>query len=84
MARDENTPISSKTGTQKKNREVMNFSFVKMPEGVTAAFRKRQQVLNNTFELRKNGSIAQSVEQRIENPRVGGSNPSRATTYITG
>jgi hypothetical protein len=27
------------------------------------------------------GSVAQSVEQRTENPRVGGSIPSRATTY---
>ncbi len=26
------------------------------------------------------GSVAQSVEQRTENPRVGGSIPSRATT----
>ena len=28
------------------------------------------------------GSIAQSVEQRTENPRVGGSIPSRATIKI--
>lgn len=27
-----------------------------------------------------NGQIAQLVEQRTENPRVGGSNPSLATT----
>ncbi len=27
------------------------------------------------------GSVAQSVEQRTENPRVGGSIPSRATMY---
>ena len=27
------------------------------------------------------GSIAQLVEQRTENPCVGGSNPPRATTY---
>ncbi len=27
------------------------------------------------------GSVAQSVEQVIENPRVGGSIPSRATTF---
>ena len=27
------------------------------------------------------GQIAQSVEQRTENPRVGGSIPSLATTY---
>ncbi len=27
------------------------------------------------------GSVAQSVEQRTENPRVGGSNPSRTTTF---
>lgn len=33
--------------------------------------------------LRKfgNGSVAQSVEQGIENPRVGGSIPSRATFF---
>ena len=30
------------------------------------------------------GSVAQSVEQRIENPRVGGSIPSRATTPLSG
>lgn len=28
-----------------------------------------------------NGSIAQLVEQWIEDPRVGGSNPSRATIF---
>ncbi len=28
------------------------------------------------------GSVAQLVEQRIENPRVGGSIPSRATIFI--
>jgi hypothetical protein len=27
------------------------------------------------------GSVAQSVEQRTENPRVGGSIPSRATSW---
>jgi hypothetical protein len=27
--------------------------------------------------------IAQLVEQRIENPRVGGSNPSPGTTYFS-
>ena len=29
------------------------------------------------------GSVAQLVEQRIENPRVGGSNPSRATLFVS-
>ncbi len=29
-----------------------------------------------------NASVAQLVEQRIENPRVGGSNPSRGTTFL--
>jgi hypothetical protein len=28
------------------------------------------------------GSVAQSVEQRTENPRVGGSIPSRATIRV--
>jgi hypothetical protein len=28
--------------------------------------------------------VAQSVEQRTENPRVGGSIPSQATTYVEG
>ena len=28
------------------------------------------------------GSVAQSVEQRTENPRVGGSIPSRATIFM--
>ncbi len=32
-------------------------------------------------EQRKNGSIAQLVEQRIENPRVDSSILSRATIY---
>ena len=31
----------------------------------------------------KNGRIAQSVEQRIENPRVPGSIPGSATTFYT-
>ena len=31
--------------------------------------------------LSMQGSVAQSVEQRTENPRVGGSIPSRATMY---
>ena len=30
----------------------------------------------------KSGSVAQLVEQRIENPRVGGSIPSRATIFV--
>jgi hypothetical protein len=30
-------------------------------------------------KVSKNGSVAQLVEQRIENPRVGGSIPPRAT-----
>ena len=30
------------------------------------------------------GSVAQSVEQRTENPRVGGSIPSRATIFYAG
>ena len=32
---------------------------------------------------KSNGSVAQSVEQRTENPCVGGSIPSRATIYLT-
>ncbi|CEO38118.1 exported hypothetical protein [Photobacterium kishitanii] len=32
-----------------------------------------------TFLMRSVASIAQSVEQRIENPRVGGSIPPRGT-----
>ena len=31
--------------------------------------------------LQLDGSVAQLVEQRIENPCVGGSIPSRATSY---
>ena len=30
----------------------------------------------------QNGSVAQLVEQRIENPRVGGSIPSRAIIFL--
>jgi hypothetical protein len=33
-------------------------------------------------EKRKNGLVAQLVEQRTENPRVGGSTPSQATIKI--
>ncbi len=32
----------------------------------------------------QNGSVAQLVEQRIENPRVGGSIPSRAIIFLPG
>lgn len=34
--------------------------------------------------IAKSGSVAQLVEQRIENPRVGGSIPSRATIFMSG
>jgi hypothetical protein len=34
------------------------------------------------FFVQNRGSVAQSVEQRTENPRVGGSIPSRATIGI--
>jgi hypothetical protein len=34
------------------------------------------------FFSSKQGSVAQSVEQRTENPRVGGSIPSRATIFL--
>lgn len=36
------------------------------------------------FNTRLRGSIAQSVEQRIENPRVPGSIPGRATIIPKG
>ncbi len=36
------------------------------------------------FNRDKQGSIAQLVEQRTENPRVGGSIPSRATIRFIG
>ena len=32
--------------------------------------------------IAKSGSVAQLVEQRIENPRVGGSIPSRAIIFL--
>ena len=37
---------------------------------------KRVRILKTLY-----GSVAQSVEQRTENPCVGGSIPSRATSY---
>ena len=37
----------------------------------------------NTFCVQASGSVAQSVEQGIENPRVGGSIPSRATIFFS-
>ena len=40
--------------------------------------------VTNTKHSRRHGRVAQLVEQRIENPRVGGSNPSPATTYPSG
>lgn len=36
------------------------------------------------MRYQQSGPIAQLVEQRIENPRVAGSNPARATTYTLG
>ena len=44
------------------------------------ALRSSGPPLKNSW---KNGQIAQSVEQGIENPRVGGSIPSLATFFIT-
>jgi hypothetical protein len=38
---------------------------------------------NLLFLRDKRGQVAQLVEQRTENPRVGGSTPSLATTCIT-
>ena len=45
---------------------------------------KRLFILTNSrlFEIRmRDGQIAQLVEQRTENPRVGGSTPSLATNF---
>ena len=38
-------------------------------------------VFRDVQTSRNNGWVAQLVEQRIENPRVGGSIPPPATTY---
>ena len=37
---------------------------------------------HNAPRKRRDASIAQSVEQGIENPRVGGSIPPRGTIYL--
>ena len=42
---------------------------------------KKVETPNLFFLVFCDGSIAQLVEQRTENPCVGGSNPPRATTY---
>ncbi len=44
-------------------------------------FDERTKKRFNTLRKRRDASIAQSVEQRIENPRVGGSIPPRGTIY---
>ena len=36
---------------------------------------------SGTFLVRKDARVAQLVEQRIENPRVGGSSPPPGTTF---
>ena len=41
-----------------------------------------QKAQNPCYNVRLVGSVAQLVEQRIENPRVGGSSPPRATNKI--
>ena len=45
---------------------------------------KKRVNFGRTPQMRSaiSGSVAQLVEQRIENPRVGGSNPSRATLFM--
>ena len=37
---------------------------------------------SGTFLVRKDARVAQLVEQRIENPRVGGSSPPPGTTFL--
>ena len=37
---------------------------------------------SGTFLVRKDARVAQLVEQRTENPRVGGSNPPPGTTFL--
>ena len=37
---------------------------------------------SGTFFVRKDARVAQLVEQRIENPRVGGSSPPPGTTIF--
>lgn len=57
------------------------------PENKPHALTPVTGVLSNCAELpssnRPEGSVAQSVEQAIENCRVGGSTPSRATVRTT-
>jgi hypothetical protein len=43
---------------------------------------QRRAVNRRVRTLVQNGQIAQSVEQRIENPRVGGSIPPLATIFF--
>jgi hypothetical protein len=44
----------------------------------------KNQCYNFRLTLTVNGPVAQLVEQRIENPRVGGSIPPQATTPTPG
>ena len=37
---------------------------------------------SGTFLVRKDARVAQLVEQRTENPRVGGSNPPPGTIFL--
>jgi hypothetical protein len=37
---------------------------------------------SGTFLVREDARVAQLVEQRIENPRVGGSSPPPGTTFL--
>ena len=37
---------------------------------------------SGTFLVRKDARVAQLVEQRIENPRVGGSSPPPGTIFL--
>ena len=40
-------------------------------------------IVASVLKSSEKGPVAQSVEQRIENPCVGGSIPSQATTFKT-
>ena len=55
-------------------------SCTKLPLPSKNTLRTPSRVLLSALRKFGNGSVAQSVEQGIENPRVGGSIPSRATS----
>jgi hypothetical protein len=78
--RDKISPVAARE--RRAKRKNWNGDFAVVAEWQTRTFEGRvgQPVEVRVFSTAPYGSVAQLVEQRTENPRVGGSIPSRATT----